>query len=85
MFLDSLTHTVDVIRTEATIVLRRSEQFKRLFLGCSGKGKEAKILMLTVRHHFLQQLVILIQFLFGDTFDFGIFLQSLFGIGESRL
>ena len=69
---------------ERTIFMLGSEEFQRLLLRRRRKRKEAQILVLAMGDHFLQELVILVKFLFGHTLDFGIFLQCLFGISQSR-
>ena len=82
-FLNGLLHGIDMERIEASVHILGAEHFQRLRLGRGGKGKKAQVLVLAMHQHFLQQLVLTVDFILGLAFDFGIFAQGGFGIGQS--
>ena len=79
-FLNSLLHGIDMEGMERPVFVFCSKHFKSLSLGRCGKGKEGKILMLAMGYHFLHELILLVNFILCQSFQFCVLPQSCFGI-----
>ena len=70
---------------ERTVRVFCAEHLQGLTLRCGSKGKEGKILVSAVNNHFLQQSVVLINFILCFTFQLCILAECFFGVSKSSL
>ncbi len=82
LFFNRLPHRVDMERAKRTVVALFAEHLEgRVFRG-RGKGEERKVFVLAVREHFPNEFVFRVDFLLRFSFDFRVFFERVFGIGE---
>ena len=84
-FLDSLMHAVNMERMEAAVFCLLAEHFQSGILRCCSEREEGKVLVLAVSDQLADELVLRVNLIFGNAFDFCIFLQHLTNISKRGL